>query len=175
AAIEYAVDNGADVINASWGGQGFSQLFADAIADAHAAGVVFVAAAGNNNQDVIVGDFWPAADPNAITVASSTHTDSRSYFSNFGSKIDVTAPGGGDLDGPGHQFSILSLKASQALFPIVVGDLYARLSGTSMAAPHVSGGAALILAANPGLSVEEVRQVLRVSADDVGPPGVDDD
>jgi len=179
-AIVYAVDNGADVINASWGGTGQSALIADATAYAHAHGVVFVAAAGNGSTDM--STFFPANDANAIAVAATTHLDAAASFSNFGVKLDVAAPGGGDAPPPPTEdfpeYSVLSLRASaaQLLYPLnnlIVGNGYLRLAGTSMAAPHVAGTAALILAVHPEFSVEQVRQVLRTTADDLGAPGVD--
>jgi hypothetical protein len=174
--IVYAVDNGADVINASWGGFG-SQLMTDTVAAAHAAGVIFVAAAGNGASDVAT--FSPANIHEAIAVAASDHTDQLAGFSNFGTKIDVAAPGGGDAAPPADQpsRSILSLRSSGSQFSssLNVSSLYTRLSGTSMAAPHVSGAAALILAAHPEFNPEQVRQALRVSADDIAAPGFDVD
>ncbi len=181
-AILYAVDNGADVINASWGGTGAMQVVSDAIATAHAAGVVFVAAAGNSGVDL--AGFFPAADPNAIAVGAVAHDDTRAYFSNFGSGLDVVAPGGGDDPPPSFepQRSILStlsgaLNASNGYPAQQVlqqgGARYLRQAGTSMAAPHVAGTAALVLAAQPMLSVEQVRQVLRTTAVDLGPAGPD--
>jgi subtilisin family serine protease len=180
AAILYAVDNGADVVNASWGGTGFSPVVADAIAAAHAAGVVFVAAAGNDSS--LLGDFYPAGDPNVITVSAFDHTDTIAFFSNYGPAIDVGAPGGGErppntFGGDDHR-TILSLRsgtASSSAFPphLTVAGIYTRQAGTSMAAPHVSGAAALVLAAHPGADVEQVRQALRAGADDVDEPGVD--
>jgi subtilisin family serine protease len=182
-AIVYAAENGADVINASWGGIGVSQLIDDAIEVAHAAGVVFVAAAGNSNADVLAGPFFPAANPRAVTVAASDHLDQRAAFSNFGPRIDVTAPGGGGDGGPAFDSyrSILSLRSSGAGSSmtgngkLVVGGNYLRQAGTSMAAPHVAGAAAVVLSAHPGYGPAAVRQALRAGADDVGPPGVDAD
>jgi subtilisin family serine protease len=177
--IVYAADNGADVVNASWGGAGGSAYVADALAAADAAGVVVVAAAGNSSADV--GNFSPANDPHVITVSAFDHTDTIAWFSNFGTKIDVAAPGGGGDEPPTASEpyrSILSLRSSAAYAPdwpsyLTVGGIYARQAGTSMAAPHVAGGAALVLARYPGATVEQVRTVLRSSADDVDAPGVD--
>ena len=178
AGILYAVDNGADVINASWGGAGTSPTLADALAAAHAAGVVFVAAAGNSDSDA--AGFTPANDPNAIAVAASNHLDARASFSNFGVKLDVTAPGGGDGPPPaaGHSpeesvLSLLSSAAGAVDHDLIVAPGYLRLAGTSMATPHVAGTAALVLAAHPEYSVEQVRQALRATADDVAAPGID--
>src|SRR5215469_2307089 len=154
-AIEYAASNGADVINASWGGQGTSQTIEEAIQFATGLGVVFVAAAGNSSEDAM--NFFPANSPEAITVASQDPFGNFSFFSNFGSKIDVTAPGE----------DILSLQAANTFLVIPVIPGYGRLSGTSMAAPHVSGVAALSLSQNPAYSTEQVRQVIRSSATSV--------
>jgi subtilisin family serine protease len=157
-AILYAASNGADVINASWDAIdnlavfGNSQTIEEAIQYAASLGVVFVASAGNSNQDA--NNFFPANSPEAITVASSDPFGNFSFFSNFGSKIDVTAPGE----------DILSTQAANTFFGNPVIDGYARMTGTSMAAAHVSGVVALILSQNPGYSPDTVRTVLRSSA-----------
>ena len=151
--ILYAADNGADIINASWGAESLSETIADAVNYAQAHGVVFVAAAGNSQADV--SHFFPANLPASITVAAlGVHGDAAS-FSNFGHRIDVAAPG----------VDILSLE------PATGG--YVQKSGTSMAAPHVSGLGALLLATHPTFTSEQVRQALRVSATDLGAPGRD--
>lgn len=160
-AILYAANNGADIISASWGGTTYSQAEADAISYAYNLGAVIVVAAGNNSADART--FYPAALWNVITVAASDPNDNLASFSNYGSKIDVAAPG----------VDILSLQASGTNLGPVVSPGYIRLSGTSMATPHVSGLAALILSQNPNYSNEQVRQVIRASATDLGPPGYD--
>jgi serine protease len=152
-AVVYAADEGADVINASWGGEGPSQALTDAINYAYSLGAIFVAAAGNATKDV--NTFLPANLPNAIAVASLSPTNELSEFSNFGNKVEVAAPGEG----------ILSLEANTGGY--VVFD------GTSMAAPHVSGVAALIIAQHPTFSNDQVRQVLRISATNLGSAGKD--
>ncbi len=145
---------------------------------------MFVAAAGNSNADL--GDFFPAADPDVIAVGAFAHDDTRAYFSNFGPGLDVVAPGGGDGPPPNFEpfrnvLSLLSGALNPAnAYPSALtlqqgGAGYLREAGTSMAAPHVAGAAALVLAAQPLLSVEQVRQVLRTTADDVAPAGFDDD
>jgi len=100
-AITYAADNGARVINASWGGGGFSQALYDAISYANDTGCLFVAAAGNGGDDLIGDDndqdpFYPASYdlPNIISVAASDHHDNLASFSNYGAtSVDVGAPG----------------------------------------------------------------------------------
>lgn len=186
AAIVWAKDHGAKVINASWGGGGLPpQVLIDAVAYAHDGGVVFVAAAGNSNADIggeTSPGFYPASLRNAISVAASDHNDVRAFFSNFGLAVDVTAPGGGDTDPSGIQdsyrsiLSLLAAKASPTMTgngAFIVGGKYLRQAGTSMAAPHVSGLAALILAQHPNYTPEQVRQTIRQSSDDVQASGVD--
>jgi subtilisin family serine protease len=154
AAIVYAADNGADVINASFGNEFPSTTLQEAVDYAHAHGVVFVAAAGNNNRDA--SQFYPASFTNAVAVAAVDQAGQKAPFSNFGRRIDVAAPG----------VDILSLQNGSGG--------YRGLSGTSMAAPHVAGVAALIVQRNPEFTSEQIRQALRTSADDLGAPGKDD-
>jgi subtilisin family serine protease len=186
-AIIYAADRGAAVINNSWGGSGpTSQTLIEAIAYAHdVKGAVVVAAAGNSNADVgtDTNGFYPACIRNVIAVSAINHLDAKASFSNFGSKIDVAAPGGGDTDPTGLLIqpdrSILSLRSSAAnnsmtgSGQLVVATKYLRQAGTSMASPHVAGVAALIRSLHPEFSAEQVRQVLKTSADDIGTPGFD--
>ncbi len=152
-AIVYAADSGADVINASWGRSGTSQVLADAIGYAHSLGVVFVAAAGNDSMDA--GEFVPANVATAIAVSALGPVDEVASFSNRGVKVELAAPG----------VDIFSLQSGSGG--------YVTKSGTSMAAPHVSGAAALILAKHPAYTQEQVRQALRFSATDLGPLGRD--
>jgi subtilisin family serine protease len=151
-AIMYAANNGADVISNSWAGTGTSQTIADAVNYAHNLGAVIVAAAGNNTDDA--RNYFPGNLWDAITVAATDHYDNPAYFSNYGSKIDVGAPG----------VDILSLRAAGTSMGTPVDANYTRADGTSMATPHVSGLAALILAEHPDYSNEDVRQAIRVSA-----------
>jgi len=157
-AITYAANNGADIINASWGGPGSSQAIADAVSYAHSLGVAVVVAAGNDSADA--RNYYPAGLSKVITVAATGSDDTLAYFSNFGSRIDVSAPG---LD-------ILSLAGAGTAMGTLVAPGYTRASGTSMAAPHVAGLAALILARYPTYTNEELRTVLRFSATGHGGP-----
>ncbi len=134
-------------------------LFLAAVANA--AGAVIVAAAGNDEADA--SGFYPAGLPTAITVAASTPSDSQASFSNWGSKIDVAAPG----------VDVLSLRAAGTAIGPLVGSEYVRADGTSMACPHVAGLAALVLSSQPAYSNEQVRQALRLSAVDLGSSGFD--
>ncbi len=159
--IFYAAHNGADVISNSWAGQGTSQTIADAVDYAYNLGAVVVAAAGNNADDA--RNYFPANLPEVITVAATAPDDSIAAFSNFGSKIDVAAPG----------VDILSLRAAGTSLGSPINNDYTRADGTSMAAPHVSGAAALLLSEHPEYSNEDVRQAVRTSATDLGTPGYD--
>jgi subtilisin family serine protease len=150
-ALVYAADNGADVINNSWGGIGGDSIIENAVAYAINMGAVVVAAAGNYNVDV--DTFYPARFPGVIAVSAFDANDQKASFSNFGSRIDVAAPGVGILS--------------------TTQGAYSSMNGTSMAAPHVSGLAALILSVHPEYSATEVREMIRQSADDVSTPGFD--
>lgn len=159
--IMYATNNGADIINMSWAGYP-STLITNAITYAHAHGVVLVAAAGNWNSDVI--GFTPAKLPPVVAVGAWQHQNVRASFSNWGDKLDLVAPG---------EF-VLSLRAANTtLARSPRNDEYGYLSGTSMAAPHVSGVAALTLGVAPTLSVNMVTETLRQTAEDLYTTGRD--
>merc|ERR1719416_64965 len=143
AAIDWVTANGARpaVISMSLGGRGADPAYTVSIGAATNAGVVVVVAAGNSNSDAC--NFSPAFAAAAITVGSSTSTDARSSFSNYGTCVEIWAPGS----------SIVSASVSS--------DTGSRsLSGTSMACPHVSGAAALILAGNPNMKPSAVLQTM---------------
>jgi subtilisin family serine protease len=160
-AIVYAAENGADVLSNSWGGGGRSQALIDAIDTARGLGAVVVAAAGNNNGSVDA--FEPAGLPGVIAVGATAPNDVRASFSNHGDALSVAAPG----------VDVLSLRGavSKPVGGSVVATNYLRLSGTSMACPHASGLAALLLSGMPGLSPDEVRWQLELNADQPGYPG----
>jgi subtilisin family serine protease len=172
-ALQYAADMGAKVSSNSWGCFCNSVAMDDAIQYEHDKGMVVIAAAGNSNADAL--DFSPASSDGVITVAATNHNDVKASFSNWGEKIDVAAPGGDAASWGGIDDYILSLKA--AVSPMcssgTIGTNYCIARGTSMAAPHVAGLAALILSKNPNLTNEEVRQIIRGGAVDLGSPGKD--
>jgi len=139
------------VVNASYGGGGYSQASADAINAMGQSGVLFVAAAGNETSDTDASPHYPSSYslPNVISVASTTSADTLSGFSNFGAhSVLMGAPGSG----------------IQSTLP---GNSYGSLSGTSMATPHVAGAAALLLAANSNLTVNQLRALLAFNGDSV--------
>lgn len=149
AGVIWAADNNADVINMSWGGSGFSNTGQNIINYAYAAGCVNVAAAGNDNTSQI---FYPAGYNNVISVASTTTNDSKSGFSNFGSWIDVSAPGS----------AIRSTYFNNNLQPT-----YANLQGTSMASPMVAGLAGLVWSVNPEMTQTQVTECVVNTADNI--------
>jgi len=180
--VLYAAQNGADVINNSWDACGSDcssvGVVEDAVRVAHAAGSVVVFAAGNDSRDIAAKS--PQNQPEAIVVSATTPNDTLASFSNFG-LVDLAAPGAGDPNDPvvEPERGILSLRAEACVDPWIcnsdrnVGDAYVRLSGTSMAAPHVSGAAALVLGLHPTYSPEQVRQVLRRTSVDANGNGYD--
>jgi thermitase len=150
-AVQYSTIIGVNIMSNSWGGGGFSQALFDAIDFARSRGILFVAAAGNNSNDNDAIPTYPAgyALDNIISVAASDNRDTLASFSNFGrTTVHVTAPG----------VKILSTEK---------GGTYGIMSGTSMATPHVSGIAALMLSANPALTYAQVKDNLIKSCDPV--------
>jgi len=126
--ITWATDNGAKVINMSLGGTAADSTLASAVDYAWSEGVVVVAAAGNNGNSL---PFYPAAYDNCIAVGATDRKDAKASFSNYGSWVDVAAPG----------VDIYSTYNTGG---------YISMSGTSMASPHVAGLAALVWATNYG-------------------------
>ncbi len=152
-AIEYAVDNGADILNNSWGGGDPNQALEDVIEAVGDAGVLFIVAAGNYPQspwfDNDVTPFYPANYNcnNIISVMATDHDDDMSSFSHYGANsVDLAAPGSGILS-------------------CVPGNDYESWSGTSMATPHVAGACALVWAANPQLTHLEVKDYILQGVD----------
>jgi len=179
-AVLYAAHNGARVINTSWSCSPAcprNPLAEEIVRWVHAMGAVIVTSAGNRNADVVTNS--PENMREVITVASSGQDDRPSQtFTNFGWGVDVAAPGGGPGTAIGvyvARRNILSLRSSadEGSAPFAVGPDYMRSAGTSMAAPHVSGAVALLLAAYPDLEYADLRRLIRQGAADLGPPGHD--
>jgi serine protease len=164
----------ADVVNLSLGGPGFSESEQAVYQQVRNAGVVIVAAAGNESSDI---PSYPAAYNGVIAVSAVTLSKTLAPYSNFGAYIDVAAPGGDtdlDLNGDGKPDGVLSTAASDASGSIVPNYLFYQ--GTSMASPHVAGVVALMKAVNPGLSPLDIDNLLASGeiTTDLGEPGRDD-
>lgn len=157
-AINYAVDRkqkgvNVRVISASWGSTQYSRALEDAIRAAGENGILFVAAAGNNSTDNDRRPHYPSNYdlPNVLSVAALDRADALASFSNFGPKtVHVAAPG-------------------KEIVSTWLSDSYREASGTSMATPHVAGIAALILSAEPDLSVEKLRDRILKAVDGIDP------
>lgn len=149
--INWAWQNGADIISNSWGSSVQYDVIDDAIEDALAngrngRGTIIVFATGNDNSGV----GYPAnINPDILAIGSITSTGSRSSFSNYGTQLDVVAPGS----------NILSTYPNNAT---------ASISGTSMATPHVAGVCALVLSVNPCLTAKQVRDIIELTSQKVG-------
>jgi subtilisin family serine protease len=174
-AIVYAVDHGARIINLSLGGPSTTNTERRAIDYAATHGALVVAAAGNEYEDGNPVEY-PAAllqplgskgvGGHGLAVGASTTSGTRASFSNTGTYISLVAPGE-------NVFSAVSSTSSPSRFPRVtlpgsLSGLYGYASGTSFAAPEVSGAAALVWAANPLLDASGVAQVLKDSASSHG-------
>jgi subtilisin family serine protease len=157
AGILFAVDAGANVINLSLGGSTDSQVVADAVHYATVHNVLVVAAAGNVRSNE---PFYPAALDEVVGVAATRNDDTIWSLSNYGYFVEVSAPG----------YAVYSTYNN-------LGNTYSGynyMSGTSMAAPHVSGLAGLLFSQNPNLTIAQVRSLLQLTSVDLGDPGRDD-
>ena len=142
--INWAANNDADVINMSWGGGGFSNYGQNVCNAAVNAGSILVAAAGNDGTNQ---QFYPAAYTSVVAVASTTTNDAKSSFSQYGSWVDIAAPGS----------AIYSTYATS-------NTAYSRLQGTSMASPNVSGLLGLMKSYAPNVSNQDLVSCLYSSA-----------
>ena len=136
----------------SWGGGGYSEALEDAIRASGEAGMLFIAAAGNSGRNTNYNSYYPACYDmdNVISVAATDHDDARASFSNYGSRtVDLGAPG----------VDVLSTIAR---------DKYDWFNGTSMAAPHVAGVAALAWDLSPGAPYQMIRDAIFDGVDQVG-------
>lgn len=141
-AIEYAIVRGVDVMSNSWGGSGNSEALKEMIIKAKDAGILFIAAAGNSNANNDRTMTMPAGYDveNIVSVGALDAKGKRAKFSNYGKKsVHVFAPG---VD----------------IYSTVQGNKYKKMSGTSMACPHVAGIAGLILAHEPNLSFKDIKE-----------------
>ena len=160
--------NPARVMNLSLGGGGFcSPSEQNAVNAALALGAVVVVAAGNENDNSI--NYSPSSCSGVIAVAATTKLGRRAWYSNYGSIVDIAAPGG--AAGQADDNGILSTLNSSTTVPNASGYNYARYSGTSMAAPHVAGVASLMLSVNPALTAAQVLSMLQTTARTFPTPG----
>ncbi len=142
--IKYATKMKVNIMSNSWGGGGYSEALKDAIVEAKNAGILFVAAAGNDGSDNDATPTYPASYDveNVVAVAATDNMDKLAEFSNYGkNRVHVAAPG-------------------VKVYSTIKGGAYDTFSGTSMACPHVAGVSALLLSANPGWSFSEIKERL---------------
>ncbi len=159
-AIYDAANAGVVAMNLSLGGGSLSQSEADAIQFATDAGSLVIASAGNDGTSTVS---CPACDPNAISVAASDWLDEHAYYTNWGDGLDLIAPGG----------ELYSNTTSESgIWSAVRNNGYAYFQGTSMAAPQVTGTAAIV-ASVTGLRGSALRSRLESTTDDLGPAGYD--
>ncbi|HEX8854063.1 MAG TPA: S8 family peptidase [Thermoleophilaceae bacterium] len=147
--IHYAVHAGVKIINCSFGSSAKSSSLEDAVQYAKSNGVLIVVAAGNDSENIDKSPIYPASytDGNILTVAASTSSDTLASFSNYGPKgVDVAAPG-------------------DSIFSTYLGGGYKTLSGTSMAAPYVSGVAALLRKQESDATYSDLRTAIRQHVD----------
>lgn len=143
--IKYAADMGAHIINCSWGGVGGGQFGQEMVDYAISKGCLVVAAAGNSANDIPI---YPAAFDGVLSVANLNPNDTKGTYSNYGTYVDIAAPGEG-------------------IYNTVYGNMYGYKSGTSMAAPLVSSAAALLKAKYPSYTGLQIGEMLRATADNI--------
>jgi serine protease len=149
--VLYAIDNGADVVNMSYGSPSFSNTYQNAITYGYNQGVVMIAACGNDNTSQV---FYPAGYNHVIAVAATNGTDAKASFSNYDNGTDWV-----DLAAPGTSiYSTLPTGSPSA---------YGNKQGTSMASPLVAGLAGLMLSFNPGLTPDDIEECLKSTCDPV--------
>ena len=172
--IAYAITVGANVLNMSLGSQDSSHIIHLALIQAYNAGMVLVGATGNDGVSQVG---YPAGFPEVIAVGATDYDDDRAPYSNYGPGIELVAPGGNlseDSNGDGYPDGVLQQTFSHLGSSPVWVDSFAFIfaQGTSMAAPHVSGVAALILSLG-NYTPDAVRSFLTSTAVDLGTPGYD--
>ncbi|OQA12153.1 MAG: Thermophilic serine proteinase precursor [Bacteroidetes bacterium ADurb.Bin397] len=144
--ITYAADAGCQIINCSWGGNGGGSFGQDVIDYATInENALVIAAAGNDNNEFA---FFPASYNYVLSVASTSNSDAKSSFSNYGMNIDVCAPGSN-------------------IYTAMSNNTYGFMSGTSMASPVCAGAAAIVLSQNPTFTALQIGEQVRVTCDNI--------
>ncbi|UCC33355.1 MAG: peptidase S8 [Candidatus Bathyarchaeota archaeon] len=153
--ITHAAENGVEVISMSLQRYPYSTLVEDACEYAWDQGVLLVAAAGNDRKNIDISPSYPASYNLVMAVSATTSGDRfDSSYSNYGTKIELAAPG-------------------TSVYSTVLGSGYGYMTGTSMACPHVAGTAALLWSYTPSLTNTQLRERLHKAVDDLGTPGRD--
>lgn len=147
--IEYAIASNANIISMSWGGSNFSETYQELFDLAYSKGITCIAAAGNDNTEQ---PMYPASYNHIISVGASNNNNQKASFSNYGSNIDIMAPGEDIIS------SIAETPSS-----------YQTMSGTSMACPFVSSTAALMLCFNPNLKPNDIEDCIKNNATNINP------
>lgn len=177
-AFEYAKAQGADIISCSWGSYNVSQAVADEIEQIHAAGITVIFAAGNDNLSLDQTGYNDEAElPWVIGVSASSEYNDRTSYSNYGSNIDLLAPGGENIgivttDATGSAGYSPSYSYLSEWY---LGNDYAFFYGTSASAPVAAGACALLKSKYPELSPDDVREILIESAEKIGSDPYDAD
>lgn len=161
AGIQWAIDNKMQIISMSLGGTGYSKTLEDICDKAYKEGLLIIAAAGNRGSD---GDTitYPAKFDSVIAVGATDSNDERASFSSVGPDLELSAPG----------VKVLS-TVPKGSCKMCDPSGYREANGTSMACPHTSGTAALIIKAYPELRIVDVRKVLQETTVDLGNQGRD--
>ena len=180
AAIRFAADNGARVINYSIGGTSPNSTIRDAMTYAISKGVFVAMSNGNEfengNPTTYPASYGPSLN-GAMSVAATSRVDSKSYFSSTGVQTEIAAPGGDSRQGNTiWQASILSTDSDEFAILLPRFDRYSErgFQGTSMASPHVAGLAALLVSQIPSITPAQIESIIRITAKDIGTPGRDD-
>jgi len=153
--IVYAAENGADIINCSWGGPGYNPAEQEMINSITEMGILVVASAGNDGISIDENSFFPTGYDNILSVGSINSNNRKSGFSNFGVRTDVYAPGGN-------------------IYATLPNNSYGNSSGTSMAGPVAAGLAALVKAANPDWTPHQIAAQLRSTTKDLANVSAED-
>jgi subtilisin family serine protease len=154
--VNWAIQQSPDVISMSFGGSNYSSTEQNLVNSGYNQGIVFVAAAGNDNNTLA---HYPSNYAHVISVAATDEDDGKAGFSNYNPSVDVSAPGGSGIPGPGGLLSTTFDNTSMGYY-----DYY---SGTSMACPVVAGLVSLIRSVNPDITPDDVEVILEETCDNI--------